>query len=45
MVLSGLIELFEKVAWSAVSPTVDEVTGRKPRSFGEFAKDYAEAFQ
>ncbi len=30
---------------SAVSPTVEEVTGKKPRSFEQFARDYAEAFR
>ena len=30
---------------SAVLPTVEEVTGKKPRSFEQFAKDYAEAFR
>jgi len=30
---------------SAVSPTVEEVTGKKPRSFEQFARDYAEAFK
>ena len=30
---------------SAVSPTVEEVTGKKPRSFEQFVRDYAEAFQ
>ncbi len=30
---------------SAVWPTVEEVTGRKPRSFEQFARDYAEAFR
>ncbi|MFQ5918739.1 MAG: SDR family oxidoreductase [Thermoplasmata archaeon] len=29
---------------SAVLPTVEEVTGKKPRSFEQFARDYAEAF-
>ncbi|MFQ5552917.1 MAG: SDR family oxidoreductase [Thermoplasmata archaeon] len=30
---------------SAVLPTVEKVTGKKPRSFDQFARDYAEAFQ
>ncbi len=30
---------------SAVLPTVEEVTGKKPRSFEQFARDYAEAFE
>jgi len=30
---------------SAVSPTVKEVTGKNPRSFEQFARDYAEAFK
>ena len=30
---------------SAVLPTVEQVTGKKPRSFEQFARDYAEAFQ
>ncbi len=29
----------------AVSPTVEEVTGKRPRSFEQFARDYAEAFE
>ncbi|MFQ5908985.1 MAG: SDR family oxidoreductase [Thermoplasmata archaeon] len=31
--------------YSAVSATVEEVTGKKPRSFEQFARDYAEAFE
>ncbi len=30
---------------SAVLPTVEEVTGKKPISFEQFARDYAEAFK
>ena len=30
---------------SGVLPTVEEVTGKKPRSFEQFARDYAEAFK
>ncbi|MFQ5909016.1 MAG: hypothetical protein ACE5JE_09385 [Thermoplasmata archaeon] len=30
---------------SAVSPAVEEVTGRIPKSFEQFARDYAEAFR
>ena len=30
---------------SVVLPTVEEVTGKKPRSFKQFARDYAEAFK
>lgn len=30
---------------SAVLPTVEEVTGKKPRSFEQFARDYTEAFR
>jgi uncharacterized protein YbjT (DUF2867 family) len=30
---------------STVSPTVEEVTGKKPRSFEQFARDYAEVFK
>ncbi len=31
--------------YSTVLPTVEEVTGRKPRSFEQFARDYADAFR
>lgn len=30
---------------SVVLPTVEEVTGKKPRSFEQFARDYAQAFK
>jgi uncharacterized protein YbjT (DUF2867 family) len=30
---------------STVEPTVEDVTGKKPRSFEQFATDYAEAFR
>jgi hypothetical protein len=30
---------------SRTSSAVEEVTGRKPISFSQFAKDYAEAFR
>ena len=39
-------ERLEKMGrFSAVLPTVEEVTGEKPRSFEQFARDYAEAFE
>jgi hypothetical protein len=30
---------------SQISSAVDEVTGRRPISFSQFAKDYAESFR
>jgi len=30
---------------SVVLPTVQEVTGKKARSFGQFTRDYKEAFE
>ena len=46
--ISGAIEgdrLTREGRLSAVLPTVEEVTGKKPRSFEQFARDYAEAFR
>lgn len=30
--------------YSTISPTVEQITGRKPISFEQFANDYTEAF-
>ena len=47
-IVAVLIELYaiEKAGHgSAVSPAVEQITGRKPIAFEQFAKDYAEAFK
>jgi uncharacterized protein YbjT (DUF2867 family) len=41
---SELYDYFRKGYASQVSSAVEEVTGKKPISFSQFAKDYAEAF-
>ncbi len=38
-------DYFRKGHGSEVSPAVEEVTGNKPISFSQFAKDYAEALK
>jgi uncharacterized protein YbjT (DUF2867 family) len=43
--VSELSEYFRKGKASEVSSAVEEVTGNKPISFSQFAKDYAEAFR
>jgi uncharacterized protein YbjT (DUF2867 family) len=43
--VSELSEYFRKGKASEISPAVEEVTGNKPISFSQFAKDYAEAFR
>jgi uncharacterized protein YbjT (DUF2867 family) len=42
--VSELSEYFRKGKASEISSAVEEVTGRKPISFSQFANDYAEAF-
>lgn len=42
--ISELFNYFRKGYASQVSSGVEEVTGKKPISFAQFAKDYAEAF-
>jgi uncharacterized protein YbjT (DUF2867 family) len=42
--VSELSDYFRKGKASEISPAVEEVTGKKPISFSQFAKDYAEAF-
>jgi uncharacterized protein YbjT (DUF2867 family) len=42
--VSELSEYFRKGKASEISSAVEEVTGKKPISFSQFAKDYAEAF-
>jgi hypothetical protein len=42
--MSQLFDLYRKAYASQVSSTV-EVIGRKPISFSQFAKDYAQAFK
>ena len=43
--VSELSEYFRKGKASEISPAVEDVTGKKPISFSQFAKDYAEAFR
>jgi uncharacterized protein YbjT (DUF2867 family) len=43
--VSELSDYFRKGKASEVSPAVEEVTGRKPISFSQFANDYADAFR
>ena len=43
--VSELSDYFRKGKASEISSTVEEVTGRKPISFYQFANDYAEAFR
>jgi uncharacterized protein YbjT (DUF2867 family) len=43
--ISDLYTLYRKGYASHVSPAIEEVTGKKPITFAQFAKDYAEAFR
>jgi len=43
--ISELSDYFRKGYASQVSSAVEEITGKKPISFSQFAKDYAEAFR
>jgi hypothetical protein len=43
--MSQLFDLYRKGYASQVSSTVEEVIGRKPISFSQFAKDYSQAFK
>jgi uncharacterized protein YbjT (DUF2867 family) len=43
--ISDLYTLYRKGYASHVSPAIEEVTGKKPKTFARFAKDYAEAFR
>jgi uncharacterized protein YbjT (DUF2867 family) len=43
--ISELYSYFRKGRATHVSSAVEEVTGKKPISFSQFAKDYAEAFK
>ena len=43
--ISELSNYFKKVHASQVSSAVEEVTGKKPVSFSQFANDYTEAFR
>ena len=43
--VSELSDYFRKGKASEISSAVEEVTGRKPISFSQFANDYAEAFR
>ena len=46
--INSLIELFEitRAGYaSTISPTVEQITGKKPVSFSQFADDYAGAFK
>jgi hypothetical protein len=39
------LEFYRKGHGSEVSSAVEEVTGKKPISFSQFAKDYVQAFR
>jgi hypothetical protein len=41
----GLYTAQKSGYYSDVSPVIEQVTGKKPISFEQFAKDYAEAFK
>jgi hypothetical protein len=46
--INSMMELFSitRAGYvSDVSPAVEEVTGKKPITFSEFAKDYSSAFR
>jgi hypothetical protein len=43
--ISELSDYFRKGNASQISSAVEELTGKKPISFSQFAKDYAEAFR
>ncbi len=45
--INGVIEVIElyRSDIPKLSSAVEEVTGKKPISFSQFAKDYAEAFR
>ena len=43
--VSELSDYFRKGKASEISPAVDEVTGKKPISFSQFANDYVDAFK
>ena len=43
--ISDLYTYFRKGYASQVSSAIEEVTGKKPITFGQFARDYAEAFR
>jgi len=43
--MSQLFDLYRKGYASQVYPAVEEVIGRNPKSFSQFAKDYAQAFK
>jgi uncharacterized protein YbjT (DUF2867 family) len=43
--ISGLYSYFRKGYASQVSSVIEEVTGKKPIAFAQFAKDYADAFR
>ena len=46
--INSMIELFEitRAGYaSVISSVVEQVTGNKPITFSQFAKDYAEAFK
>jgi uncharacterized protein YbjT (DUF2867 family) len=43
--ISDLYSFFRKGYASHISTAIEEVTGKKPKTFAQFAKDYAEAFR
>jgi uncharacterized protein YbjT (DUF2867 family) len=48
VIIEALVELYaiQKAGYTAtLSPDVERVTGKKPLSFDQFAKDYVEAFK
>jgi uncharacterized protein YbjT (DUF2867 family) len=44
-VIMEVYELYKGGTQEHISPAVEEVTGRKPITFAQFAKDYVEAFK
>ena len=44
-ILLELLELSKDGYLSSISHVVEEVTGKNPRTFSQFAKDYTSAFQ
>jgi hypothetical protein len=46
--INSVIALFEFAKaghWSAISPVTEQITANKPKSFSQFADDYAVAFK
>jgi hypothetical protein len=45
VVLGMLDSIYRSGIAAQVFPTIEEVTGRKPITFSQFAKDYADTFR